>query len=188
MSHTTDTPASIGKQADAPDSGSVTLIANGVQYPNFNLTFVLDNASVPVTDASTSGSYGALKLFDFIKGAVHFDASYQNYTAFEEGADLTGGAGDASFAIGVGTAGIAAAADGALATTSVDLGTSISVTLSGGTGTGTAVKAINAVFDGSGTAKSIYLNVSGTAATIDASSTLSVTGTVTVSGSFLPAD
>jgi hypothetical protein len=128
----------IGTQAAQPASGTVTLSTKSwVQYPYFFLEFDLDAAQIPVTDAAGSGSYGALKLFDFNEGAISFHGCRQNYTAFAEGAALTGAAGDASFDIGVGSVAIAAAADGALATTDDNIGTEVNITLSGGTGTGT---------------------------------------------------
>lgn len=176
----------IGTQAAQPTTGTVTLSTKSwVQYPDFYLEFDLDAASVPITDAAVSGSHGALKLFDFVPGVVTDVSSWQNYTAFAEGSALTGGAGDAVFDIGIGSVAIAAAADGALTTTSDNIGDEIAVTLSGGTGTGSKATALATVLDGISTAVDIALNVSGTAATIDASSTLAVTGKVIVRGSLI---
>src|SRR5688572_10637957 len=119
-----------------PTSGTVSLAADQrVQYPFFHFTFTLTAARIPVTDAGGSGSHGTLKLFDFHQGSIAYLGARQNYTAFAEGAALTGAAGDAVFDIGVGSVAIGAAADGALATTSDDIGDEIAVTLSGGTGT-----------------------------------------------------
>lgn len=185
-----DKPQAIGTQAAQPASGTVTLSSESwVKYPDFHLTFELDAAQIPVTDATTSGSYGALKLFDFHQGAFTILGVRQNYTAFAEGAALTGAAGDASFDIGVGSAAIAAAADGALTGTNDDIGDEINITLSGGTGTGSKVEGAKSTgFDGTTTAKDIALNWSGTAATIDASSTIDVTGTITITGRMLGDD
>lgn len=185
-----DKIAAIGTQAAQPASGSVTLVANEVQYPFFKMTFTLAAARVPVTDAGVSGSYGALKLFDMNAGAWTILGCRQNYTAFAEGATLTGAAGDAAFDIGVGSVAIAAAADGALGgATDDNIGGEIAVTLSGGTGTGTLVEgAKSTAIDGTATAADIVLNLSGSAATIDATSTLDVTGTITVVGCFLDDD
>lgn len=184
MSTISDTPASLGTQA-FPTSGTIVLEDSGVHYPDFALTFTMQNVRVPVTDAAASGSSGNLKIFDFVKGAVHFEGCYQNYTAFAEGSALTGGAGDANFKIGVGTAGLAVAADSALTGTSVNVGAAINVTLASGTGTGTAVTASDIIIDGSSTAVDLYLNVSGSATTIDASSYIDVTGALTVRGTFV---
>lgn len=183
-----DIVAAIGTQAAQPTSGSVTMVAKEVQYPFFKLTFTLAAARVVVTDAAGSGSHGALKLFDFNAGAISFIGCRQDYTAFAEGSALTGGAGDAVFDIGIGSVAKAAAADGALGgATDDDIGGEIAITLSGGTGTGTLVSP-NAVVNGTTTACDLVLNWSGTAATIDATSYIDVTGTVTVAGMWLDDD
>jgi hypothetical protein len=183
-----DKISAIGTVAAQPAAGSFSITAdNTVSYPYFKFDVTLTAAQIPVTDAAGSGSYGALKLFDFNEGAIAFIGCRQNYTAFAEGAALTGAAGDAVFDIGVGSVAIAAAADGALSGTNDDIGTEVAVTLSGGTGTGTGVNG-NVVLNGTATAVDLALNMSGTAATIDASSTLDVTGTITVAGVFLGDD
>ena len=179
-----------GTQAAQPTSGSVTMstlatTSNG--NPILKLRFVLDAARVPVTDAAGSGSFGALKLFDCVAGAWGVLGALQNYTAFAEGAALTGAAGDAVFDIGVGSVAIAAAADGALAgATDDDIAGEIAVTLAGGTGTGSLVEGPKTtVINGTSTAADIVLNVSGTAATIDATSHLDVTGTIEITMVYL---
>lgn len=144
-------------------------------------TFTLTGASIPVTDAAASGSFGTLKLFTLPAGSVTYLGCRQNYTAFGEGAALTTAAGDAAFVIGVGTVALAAAADGALATTSIDIGAATAtLTMVAGTGAGTKTSAAATAFDGTSTNATINLNWSGSAATIDANSTITVTGTITV--------
>lgn len=148
----------------------------------FRLDFTLTAVSITVTDAAGSGSSGSLKIFDFVQSSVVALACRQNYTAFAEGGALTGGAGDAAFVMGLGSV-AADAGDGALTGTEVDFGAVTgTITLSGGTGTGTKHSATAAILDGTSTATDLYLNWSGTAATIDANSTISVTGTITVIG------
>lgn len=156
----------------------------------YRLDFTLNKARIPVTDAAGSGSYGSLKLFDFVEGAITFLGTRQDYTAFVEGSALTTAAGDAAFEIGVGTTAIAAAADGTLGNgVNENVGQAVSVTNSSGTGTGTAVDgAKSTALNGTGTALDLNLNWSGTAATIDASSTIGVTGTISVLLSFLGDD
>lgn len=172
-----------------PASGSITLAMRRFG-PFFELVFTLAAAQIPVTDGAGSGSYGSLKIFDFVQQAISFLGARQDYTAFAEGAALTGAAGDAAFEIGVGTTAIAAAADGTLGNgVNENVGQAVSVTLSGGTGTGTAVDgAKTTALNGTATAFDLYLNWSGSAATIDASSTIDVTGTITVIGVFLGDD
>lgn len=184
-----DKVAAFGTLAAQPTSGSVTLEAKEVQYPFFKLKFTLTAARVPVTDAAGSGSYGALKLFDMKEGAWARIGARQAYTSITEGAALTGGAGDAAFDIGVGSVAKAAAADGALGgATDDDIAGEIAVTLSGGnvSATQALVEGANATgINGTGTASDIVLNVSGSAATIDATSYLDVTGTITIFGVWL---
>lgn len=148
------------------------------------LTFTLTAARIAVTDAGASGSFGATKIFDFVEQALGFIGSRFNQTACVEGSALTTGAGDAAYVIGVGTTAISAAADGILAAANTNVsGGSKSITDTAGTGAGelVAVPAVaTAGVDGTGTASDLYLNWSGTAATIDANSTIDITGTITI--------
>jgi hypothetical protein len=103
---------------------------------------------------------------------------------------LTGGAsgGDASFKMALGTA-AANAGDAALTGTEVDVGAiTAALTNTAGTTTGTLHSATAAAVDGTTTPVDIYLNWSGSAATIDASGTIRVTGTITVVGVFMGDD
>jgi len=174
--------------APATSGLACSILRNG---RDFQLTFTLTALSVAITDGAASGSHGATKLFDFVESSIAFMGSRANYTAFAEGAALTGAAGDANFVIGLGTTAISAAADKSLgSTTQVNVGASLEITLSGGTATGsrhTGPLDIGIV-DGTATAADLYLNVSGSAATIDATSTLAVTGTITVNGTLLGDD
>lgn len=148
----------------------------------FTLTFALTAVSLSVTDAGGSGSSASLKIFDFVQGAVNILGCRQDYTAFAEGAALTTGAGDAAFVMGLGSV-AANAGDAALTGTEVDIGSVTStITDSGGTGAGTKESGALGVIDGTATAVDMYLNWSGSAATIDANSTIAVTGTITVTG------
>jgi hypothetical protein len=177
-----------GSTLGAPASGTLSVVHELTGIVNRS-TFTLTNASIPVTDAAGSGSYGTLKLFTLPAGAVSYLGCRQNYTAFSEGAALTGAAGDAAFVIGVGSAALAAAADGALTTTSVDIGSATAtITLSGGTGVGTKTNFTATAIDGTSTNATFNLNWSGSAATIDATSTIGVTGTITVLWSLLGDD
>lgn len=176
---------SLGAQAAQPASGSVAVrIERHGSF--FALTFTLTAAQIAVTDAAGSGSSGSLKLWTFAQAGVVPLGCRQNYTAFAEGAALTGAQGDAAFVMAVGSA-AANAGDAALTGTEADIGAVTgTITLSGGTGTGTkhsgAGLNTSAGLDGTTTPVDIYLNWSGSAATIDATSTIDVTGTVTVVG------
>lgn len=175
--------------ANQPVSGTVAVVIQR-SGPVFKLDFTLTAAQIPVTDGAGSGSHGSLKIFDFAQSVISFLGARQNYTAFAEGAALTTAAGDAVFEIGVGTTAISAAADGTLGNgVNENVGQAVAVTLSGGTGVGTAVDGAKTTgLDGTSTALDLNLNWSGSAATIDASSTIDVTGTITVVGVFLGDD
>lgn len=177
----------IGAQAAQPASGSVVCTVGG-SGPFFVLNFTLSAARITVTDAGASGASGSLKLFDFVEGVVMALGCRQDYTAFAEGATLTGAAGDAAFVMGLGSV-AANAGDGVLTATEVDIG-SITATITLSSGTATASKHSGALspIDGTGTATDLYLNWCGTAATIDATSTIDVTGTITIVGMFLGDD
>lgn len=182
---TTDLATAVG--AVTSNSGLSATIRYD-QTGAFRIDFTLTALSLTVTDAAGSGSSASLKIFDFVQGGVRIIGSRQDYTAFAEGAALTGGAGDAAFVMALGSV-AANAGDGALAGTEVDLAAATgTITLSGGTGTGTKFEASTTVLDGTTTAVDVYLNWSGTAATIDANSTISVTGTITLVGYMLGDD
>ena len=177
----TDGVTTAGVAGTTPAAGSVTI--QEAQFgPFVRTTFTLNAARVTVTDGAGSGSHGTLLLYTFPAAAIAFIGARQDYTAFAEGAALTTAAGDAVFEIGVGTTAISAAADGTLGNSvNENVGQAVSVTLSGGTGVGTAVDgAKTTALNGTATATALNLNWSGTAATIDATSTISVTGTISV--------
>lgn len=168
-----------------PTSGHISArIYYSPKTKEFRIEFTLNKARIVTHDGTTSGSYGSLKIFDFIKSAITILAVRQNYTAFVEGSALDTSAGDVVHVLGVGSAAISTARDGTLSGTENDLGTKTSqITNSGGTGTGSQVDGAKTTgLDGTGSAKSLYLNWSGTAATSDADSTIDVTGTITVTG------
>jgi hypothetical protein len=170
----------LGAQAAQPAAGSVGLNITRVGFL-YRLDFTLNAARMTVTDAAGSGSHGSLKLFDFAQGVFNHLGCRQDYTAFAESAELTTAAGDAVFDIGVGTVAKAAAADGALGgATDDDIGGEIAITLSEGTGVGTTVTPGPVIINGTASAGSINLNLSGTAATIDATGTIDITGTISL--------
>lgn len=166
-----------------PTSGYITAaLKRSKGSPVYRIDFTLYKARIPVTDGAGSGSYGSLKIFDFNEFALSFLGCRQDYTAFAEGSALTTAAGDAVHVLGVGTAAASTARDGTLTTTEQNVGTVTSqITNSGGTGTGTQVTGpVTTAINGTATAADLYLNWSGTAATIDANSTIDVTGTISV--------
>lgn len=184
-----DKPIAIGTAAQ-PASGAVYLDARFDNYPYFSLTFTLDRARVPVTDGAGSGSSGTLKIFDFNQGGISFLGCRQDYTSFVEGSALTTAAGDAVHVLGIGTTSATTARDGTLTGNEQNVG-NVTSQITNVAGTGATTKftgAVTASVDGTATALDLYLNWSGTAATIDANSTIDVSGTVTVTGVFIGDD
>ena len=178
----------LGALATAPSSGTVSVVAKRLGN-FFSLDFTLTAAQFAVTDAAGSGSSGSLKLFDFNAGVIHVLSSVMDFTAFAESSGVSGG--DTVFDIGVGSAAIAAAADGVLTASATydNIAAKGDVTLSGGAGTlATAIDLAALSLDGTSTAADIYLNWSGTAATVDATGTLDVTGTIRIAGVWLGDD
>jgi hypothetical protein len=172
----------------SPAAGSLTAVVKRLG-DTVSIKFTLAAARMTVTDGAGSGSHGSLKLMDLIEGDWHFVSSRMNFTAFAESAGVSGG--DTVFDIGVGTTAIAAAADGVLtADAAIDnIAVKGDVTLSSGAGTlATQNDPCNVMVDGTGTALDIYLNWSGTAATVDASGTLDVTGTINIIAHYLGDD
>lgn len=189
MAYYIDKAPAIGTQAAQPASGSVTMTVTEQGPDLFKLHFVFDAARLTVTDAAGSGSSGSLKIFDFKAGVVQMLGSRHNWTAFAEGSALTTAAGDAVHQLAFGSV-AADAGDGTLTSTEVDFGAlSGSITNSGGTGTAaTKVTGAQTPLDGTSTPVDLYLNWSGTAATIDANSTIDCTGTYTVMVAYLGDD
>lgn len=176
----TDREQNLFTPSAQPASGSVTIKQE--RHGSFvRLDITLNAARVTVTDAAGSGSSGSLSILTFLQNGILPLGSRQNYTAFAEGAALTGGAGDAVFKIAFGSV-AANAGDAALTGAEVDFApATANITLSGGTGTGGVYGGATATpIDGTTTALTLYLNWSGTAATIDANSTIDITGTVSI--------
>lgn len=163
-----------------PASGSIS-ISEFRSGPLVVTTLTLTAARISVTDAGASGSYGSLAMYALPAGAIAHLGCRTTFTAFAEGAALTGGAGDAAFEIAIGVTAIGAAANGTLSGNAAFYNitrSAIAVTLSGGTGTGSNYESAAVVFDGTNTAITLRLNWSGSAATIDANSTIDVTGSI----------
>jgi hypothetical protein len=174
----------LGAAGATPASGSYTVRAKRIG-DFWSLHFVFTATRITVTDAAGSGSSGSIKIFDFNEGVIQVLGSRHNWTAFAEGSALTTAAGDAVFVVAFGSV-AADAGDGALTSTEVDFGAATAtLTNSGGTTTSaTKVTAAQTPLDGTSTAVDLYLNWSGTAATIDATSTFDLTGSFTVWGAF----
>jgi hypothetical protein len=175
----------LGIQAAQPTSGSVELRTDFNRATgHFRLKFTLNAARLPVTDAAGSGSSASLKLFTFIKGAIGISNSRLNLVSCVVSSAVDTGAGDVAYILACGSV-AADAGDGALTGTEVDVvPATATITNSGGTGAGSKIGALGstAALDGTVTAKDVYLNWSGSAATCDANGTYDFTGTITICG------
>lgn len=173
-----------------PTVGKVDCVVTKLSGAVYRMDFTMKGARVPVTDATTNGSFGTFKLFDFKEGAMSFLGCRQDYTAFRS--DGTGVPGDTAFEIGIGTTAIAAAADGTLGNgVNENVGQAVSLTLAGdpATAAGTAVDGTKATaLNGTAAGIDLNLNVSGSAATVDGDGWLAVWGTASVTLAWLGDD
>ena len=138
----------------------------------------LSNVAVTMTDATTAGSHGSLKLYDFPQCNLLFLGGTCDLT-------LTAGAGGitdtAAVVASVGT--VTVGTDNAtLTTTEADLIPSTASTLTAGAGVtkGKTLTAGVVVFDGTTTAKDAWLNYAVPDAGSTANDTLTVSGTITL--------
>jgi len=152
-----------------------------------NLRISLDAVEITLTSAAPSGSSGSLELGSFLAGYGLINLGcVQHYEAIHIAPEVTAD-GDASIVMGVGTA-QADAGDGALTGAERDIGDVTAAMVAtpgavpatdGGIATGSQVSQPAAGPSSISTfaaAVPIYLNVSGTAATVDGTGVVTVTG------------
>lgn len=138
----------------------------------------LSRVSITMTDATTAGSHGSLKLYDFPACNLLFLGGTCDLTITAG----TGGITDTAAVVGsIGTTAVATD-DATLTTTEADLIPSTASTLTGGVGAtkGKTLTAGVVVFDGTATAKDAYLNFAVPDAGSTANDTLTVSGTITL--------
>lgn len=160
----------------APNGTGVTAVeyGNGAVHKT---VITLAAASITMTDATTAGNQGSLKVYDFPQGAVQILGASYNLTT------LAGAGGITDTAALVGSLGstAAGAGDATLTTTEADMIASTTGTLTAGAGTlqkyGSLVAA---AFDGHATALDAYLNLAVPDAGSSANDTVAVTGTITI--------
>ena len=138
----------------------------------------LSGLSVTMTDATTAGSHGSVKLYDFPEANLFFLGGTTDLV-------ITAGAGgitDTAAVVGsIGTTTVGTD-NATLTTTEADLIPSTDSTLTGGIGEtkGKTLTAGAVVFDGTATAKEAWLNYAVPDAGSTADDTLTVSGTVTL--------
>lgn len=146
--------------------------------PLIQTVITLSANSVTITDATTAGAHGSLKLFTCPSGLITFYGAYASIS-------LTAGAGgiadDAAVVAAIGTA-ATATDNAALTTTEADIIPSTALTLASGTIAATDMKStgtqIPTTFDGTSTAKFASLNFAVPDADSSANDTLAVTGDI----------
>jgi hypothetical protein len=140
------------------------------------LTFT--NVSVTMTDATTAGSHGSLKVYDFPAGLLSYLGGTTDLTIARVGTAIT------TTAAVVGAVGTTATAtdDDALTTTEADLIPSTASTLTAGAGVtkGKYAVAPQVPFDGTATAVDAYLNFAIPDAGSTGNDALLVNGTITL--------
>ena len=138
----------------------------------------LDKLVITMTDATTAGCHGSIKLYDFPACNLLFLGATCDMTVTAG----TGGIADtAAVVAAIGTAAVSTA-DATLTTTEADLIPSTAATLTAGAGAakGKTLTAGVVVFDGTSTAKDAYLNFAVPDAGSTGNDTLIVSGTITL--------
>jgi hypothetical protein len=128
-------------------------------FGNFRTTtFTLSGVTMALTDEADTVAYSSLKIYDFPTGYIYIQSAVADLTFTADAAGVDDGwAGD----FGLGTAEAAADTslteneDDILPTTAVAAGASDKIGIAGGVSTASE----HVIFDGTTTAKDLYLNV-----------------------------
>ncbi len=162
----------LGGQAKGAVNGTGVTVKEYLGKTVITLTAV----SIATVDATTNGAQGSLKIYDLPEGLIDYRGGITNISLLA----TTGIAATSTVIASVGT--VTAGVDLTLTGTEADLVPSGSATLSASAGTITQVSATanSALFDGTTTAKDVYLNLVVDATGSTANSTLTVTGTITL--------
>ena len=168
---------------DAATSSAVAGVANAGAVVDGSVgtirtTLKLSNQVITMTDATTAGCHGSIKLYDFPACNLLFLGATCDLTVTAG----TGGIADnAAVVAAIGTAAVSTA-DATLTTTEADLIPSTAATLTAGAGAakGKTLTAGVVVFDGTSTAKDAYLNFAVPDAGSTGNDTLIVSGTITL--------
>ena len=168
---------------DAASSSALAGVANAGAVVNetvgtIRTTLQLSGTVVTMTDATTAGCHGSIKLYDFPACNLLFLGATCDLTVTAG----TGGIADtAAVVAAIGTAAVSTA-DATLTTTEADLIPSTAATLTAGAGAakGKTLTAGVVVFDGTTTAKDAYLNFAVPDAGSTGIDTLIVSGTITL--------
>lgn len=172
-----------GATAPVVAPASQTAAVQTVSTAGKTTTVTLSGQVVNMVDATTAGSQGGVKLLDFPQGAIAFIGGVANLTVTKG----TGGLSATAAVVGsVGTT-LVANDNATLTGTEADLVPSTASTLTAGAGVtkGFSAAITTVVFDGTATAKSVYLNFAAPDIDSTADDTLTVSGSVTLSWIYL---
>lgn len=119
---------------------------------------ILTLTALPITVANTTGaSFGSVKLFDFPAGRIRIEGGTVNFTSVNWAGTTIVATGSGDYSLGT-----TATADATLNSTDVDLVASTALLDPFVAGVGTGVGGVfvkDTEFDGSSTAKDVYLNM-----------------------------
>lgn len=138
----------------------------------------LTDVSITMTDAAAAGTHGSLQLYDFPTGVFLLLGAVTDLST----AAGAGGLADTAAVVGALGSEALATDNATLTSAEADFVPSTAGTLSGGAGVldGETTTALLAIWDGTGGAIDLYLNVAAPDAGSSADDTLTVSGTITL--------
>jgi hypothetical protein len=164
-------------------AGSGVVAREFISGPNRLTRLTLTGRTVTMTDEAGVVAYGGTKLYDFPTGAIRITGVGVSLTVTKSGAGINDDF-DGDWGIGTATAGN----NNALATTEQDIVATTATTQAVAGVTSIAFPASSATvvsFDGTGTAKDLFLNFLIDDVDQDGGGTLSVTGTIDITWQYL---
>jgi len=170
------TTVGLGAVPSASVTAGVTVTEYGLSFIH-QTVYTLAVAALTVTDTGgANGAHASLQLYDFPSAAITILGVTSSMTVTAG----TGGITDtASVVCSVGT--VTTVNDNStLTTTEADLMPSTAATLTGGIGACDGVLAASVLFDGTATAKDVFLNFAVPDAGVTAADTLVLAGSVTI--------
>lgn len=149
----------IDKLNEVFSQGASTVSGTGVSVSErakgfVELTFLVSDLSVTMTDATTAGSHGKQKIVTLPQGLVLVAGAITDLTIARVGTAITA---TAAVVSALGTTGTAAA-DSTLTTTEANIIASTATPLTAGAGVFKGVSSSTATFNGTTTPTEVYLN------------------------------
>lgn len=162
----------VGQHFKTDGSIGISTTQNGTQY---DVVLTLNNTTVSLADNSTNGGSGGTKVYDFPEGLFDWQGAVTDL-------HLTGDTGLSTTSAVVGALGTVVAdnSNATLTSTEADLAPSTTATMTARESDLRAVTstALKALFDGTATAKDMYLNLATVDAGISGAAVVTVRGTI----------